>query len=161
MQQPLLLLLEVHQLNSGCTLKRPMFYGQILIPHYHNSLEHDSINRITAVGCFMSNWLRRRCVAIFSIARLLPMQYAFYGADAVLDLGLGGWNVRHVRPKLHGYFHLVWEVAAFNKEANERRICDFIWCGHAFGLLLTHAKSPTSINSHANRVSASKNRGCE
>ena len=52
------------------------------------------------------------------------MQYAFYGADAVLDLSLGGWNVRHVRPKLHGYFHLVWEVAAFNKEANERRICD-------------------------------------
>ena len=27
--------------------------------------------------------------------------------------------------------------------------------GHAFGLLLTHAKSPTSINSHANRASVS------
>ena len=67
------------------------------------------------------------CGYLLGSARLLRMQYAFYGADAVLDLGLGGWNVRHVRPKLHGYFHLVWEVAAFNKEANERRICDFIW----------------------------------
>ena len=101
------------------------------------------------------------CGYLLGSARLLRMQYAFYGADAVLDLGLGGWNVRHVRPKLHGYFHLVWEVAAFNKEANERRICDFIWCGHAFGLSLTHAKSPTSINSHANRASVSTNRGCK
>ena len=44
-----------------------MFYGQILIPHYHNSLEHDSVNRSAAVSCFMSNWLRRRCVAIFCV----------------------------------------------------------------------------------------------